>query len=411
MPFAALDAPVLAHGCGRSYGDVCLNGAGVLIDTTHLDRLLHFDQTTGVFRCEAGVTLEQILNVIVPRGWFLPVTPGTKFVTVGGAIANDVHGKNHHRAGSFGRHVTRLELLRSTGERIICSADRNSEMFHATIGGLGLTGLILWTEIQLRRVTGPFFSTSTVPFGSLTEFMELSEAWDDEFEYTVAWVDSQARGNRLGRGILFAGNHLQADPGLVPSRRPRLTVPFDFPAFVLSGVATRWFNALYYRMQRRRVSGKVTHYEPFLYPLDAINSWNRMYGPRGFFQYQSLVPMSDGVEATREILERVALSRQGAVLAVLKRFGNIPSAGLLSFPRSGLTLAVDLPNRGSQTLRLLDELDAIVLRVGGSVYPAKDARMPGTSFRRFFPQWESFRSFVDPQFRSDFWHRVTNETD
>jgi len=319
-----------------------------------------------------------------------------------------VHGKNHHAAGTFGCYVREIELLRSSGERILCSAESHGDLYRATIGGLGLTGLILSATVQLRPVSGPFFTLARTSFGSLTEFLRVTEEWDEQYEYTVAWVDSQARGRRFGRGILLAGNHAK-QTGNPLRRRPRPAVPFDFPSFALNQFSVRLLNAAYYWRHARRVVGRTVHYEPFLFPLDGLRSWNRMYGRRGFLQYQVLVPMKDGIQVIRELLGRIVASRQGAFLAVLKRFGAKPSPGLLSFPRKGLTLAVDMPNSGTRILQLLETLDAVVLDAGGSIYPAKDARMSALCFKRSFPQWEVFASHVDPRFQSNFWRRVTSE--
>ncbi len=402
-----LDAPVLPYGQGRSYGDVCLNEGGYLLDVAPLNRFLAFDPETGVLRCEAGVTLDQILKLVVPRGWFLPVTPGTKFITVGGAIANDVHGKNHHRAGTFGRHVLRFELLRSDGRRLLCSPQENADLFRATVGGLGLTGVILWAEIQLIRIPSSWMVVERVPFRNLDEFFEVSARSDEAFEYTVAWIDCLARGPNLGRGIFLRGNHAEAPRSLEVHRDPHLVVPVDLPSFVLNPWSMRAFNALYYRLQSRKAGRRLEHYEPFFYPLDAIHRWNRIYGRRGFLQYQCVLPREVQREGIREILTRIARSGNASFLAVLKEFGDVPSPGLLSFPRPGVTLALDLPFTGPATLGLLDDLDRLVLEAGGALYPAKDARMAPEVFRASYPALEAFLPHRDPAFSSSFWRRVS----
>ena len=408
LPLPLEGGSVLPRGLGRSYGDSCLNDGGVLLDATLLDHLIEFDREAGRVRCEGGVSLADLLALIVPAGWFLPVTPGTKHVTVGGAVANDVHGKNHHRVGTFGCFVTRFELLRSTGERLLCSPTDNEALFRATIGGLGLTGVITWVEIQLRRVEGPAVDVESVRFDGLDGFFELAQASDERFEYTVAWIDCLARGRALGRGLLLRGNHAPADDAS-PSRPPRLraTVPFDAPAFLLNRWTIRGFNALYYHRQRRRSVARRVHYDPFFYPLDSIGSWNRLYGRRGFLQYQCVVPHAGGREATRDLLSHVATSGEGSFLAVLKLFGDVPSPGLLSFPRPGVTLALDFPNRGPVTSRLLGDLDWVVRRHGGRVYPAKDARMSAADFQAWYPEWQELARLADPAFSSSFWRRVT----
>lgn len=406
---AALDGPVLPFGCGRSYGDSCLNEGGVLLDTGPLNRFMEFDREQGLLRCEAGVTLAQILALAVPAGWFPPVVPGTRWVSVGGAIANDIHGKNHHVAGTFGCHVTRFELLRSDGERVVCSADRNAELFRATIGGLGLTGLILWAELRLKPIPGAAIAMERVRFGGLDDFWELSARSDRRHEYTVAWVDCLARKGSLGRGWFLSGDHA-ASPWDAPERSattaPRLRVPFDAPSGLLNPLTVRAFNEAYFRVPLRSREEKTVPYEPFFFPLDSVSGWNRLYGGNGLVQYQCVVPPAVEREAIRRILERLSASREASFLAVLKRFGNVPSPGMLSFPRPGTTLALDLRFRGDRTLRLLEQLDAVVREAGGAVYPAKDARMSPESFRCYFPNWEEFAQYVDPRFSSSFWRRV-----
>lgn len=398
---------VLPHGNGRSYGDSCLNDGGALLHARPMNRFIAFDPQTGVLECEAGVLLSEILDLVVPQGWFLPVTPGTKFVTVGGAIANDVHGKNHHRAGTFGRHVLALELLRSEGSRRRCSLDEHPEWFAATIGGLGLTGLVTRATIQLRRVAGPWMSGEAHRFKDLDGFFRLSQASDRDYEYTVAWIDCASEGKALGRGIFTRANHAPAHPDSRPKAPSlRLRVPVTPPISLINPLSLRAFNTLYYHRQRERVNHLTMHYEPHFYPLDGIGDWNRIYGPRGFMQYQCVVPPARSADCIETLLKTIAASGEGSFLAVLKQFGDIPSPGMLSFPRPGATLALDFPNRGTRTLNLLDRLDDIVAGAGGAVYPAKDARMPGRHFKHYFPAWESFSRYIDPRFSSSFWRRV-----
>lgn len=400
---------LLPYGQGRSYGDSCLNDGGTLLLTQGLDRFIHFDRDGGLLRCEAGVTLAEILRLIIPQGWFLPVTPGTQFVSVGGAIANDVHGKNHHRAGTFGCHVTRFELLRSDGRRLVCSPQENAEWFAATVGGLGLTGLITWAEIRLRPIANPFIATETIRFANLDEFFELSAAAEADYEYTVAWLDCLASGRRFGRGLFMRGNHAaQQLSGLPPVSKPKnRPFPFDAPNWMLNNLSIRAFNLAYYHRQRSKTASSLSHFAPFFYPLDAILAWNRIYGRRGFLQYQCVVPDDSGHTVIRSILEKIVASGQGSFLSVLKTFGDVPSPGLLSFPRKGVTLALDFPMRGAGTLELLNELDVIVRQAGGAVYPAKDARMSPESFQAYYPRWQEFSQYIDPEFSSSFWRRVT----
>lgn len=400
------EGTVLAYGNGRSYGDACLNRSGTLLDTRALDRILHFDPDTGVLRCEAGVLLSDILQLIVPAGWFLPVTPGTKFITVGGAIANDVHGKNHHRAGTFGCHIARLELLRSDGRRIVCGPDRDVEWFRATVGGLGLTGLILEADLRLRRIPGRAFHVETTRFGNLSEFFRLSAEADRTHEYTVAWIDCLAGGASQGRGWFAAGNPAES-PGGAPRRRRSLRIPVDPPFSLVNRLSLRLFNTVYYHRPVPRRA--VVDFEPFFYPLDALLEWNRIYGPSGFYQFQCVVPPGDGEAVVRALLAETARVGEGSFLVVLKQFGTLPSPGLLSFPRPGPTLALDFPNRGDRTRRLLGRLERLVDEAGGAIYPAKDACMSPAAFQRAFPAWTTLESLRDPAFTSDFWRRVTGQ--
>lgn len=401
------DASVLPYGNGRSYGDVCLNDGNVLIDTRALDRFISFDHHSGVLRCEGGVLLSEIFDLVVPRGWFLPVTPGTRFVTVGGAIANDVHGKNHHRAGTFGRHVRAFELLRSDGSRRVCSPDLEVDFFRATIGGLGLTGLVTWAELQLSRVASPYIDQETIRYGNLDEFFALSAESDRDFEYTVAWIDCLARGDALGRGVFIRGNHADTAPARGP-RRPhlRLAVPVAPPLSLVNRASLKILNTAYFYGHRPGRRSDTVHYEPFFHPLDMVADWNRIYGPKGFLQYQFVVPGQDGPGAVREILERIARAGTGSFLAVLKVFGEQASPGLLSFPRPGVTLALDFPNQGPKTFELLAVLDEVVRAARGRIYPAKDARMKGDDFRRAYPAWQALDALRDPRFESSFWRRV-----
>jgi FAD/FMN-containing dehydrogenase len=406
LPLRDVPESLLPSGCGRSYGDSCLNADGALIDATGLDRFIELGPD-GLLQCEAGLTLAEILDVVVPRGWCLPVVPGTRWVTVGGAIANDIHGKNHHRVGTFGAHVTRFELVRSSGERLLCSADSNPALFAATIGGLGLTGLILWAEIRLRPVEGPSIDEERIRFQNLDQFLTIA-AEDARHEYTVAWVDCLGRGRRLGRGVYMRGAHHPLPTGWRSlAVGPLLQVPCDAPDALLNRVTMSAFNAVHYRRAPRGPSRRLVTFGAFFFPLDAIGEWNRLYGARGFLQYQCVVPETPEGDAIREILGRVSRSREVPGLGVLKRFGTLRSPGVLSFPRPGLTLAIDLAFRGQSTLELLEELDAVVRQAGGAVYPAKDARMSGESFRTYFPAWETFARQVDPRFSSSFWRRVS----
>lgn len=401
--FNQFSRPVLVYGKGRSYGDTCLNDGGVLLDSTGLDRFIQFDADTGVLRCESGVTLQAVLRLSLPD-WFLPVTPGTQFVTIGGAIANDVHGKNHHRAGSFGCHVRRFELLRSDKGRVLCSPEENKDLFAATIGGLGLTGMILWAEFQLKRASGPWIECEQIRFEKLDTFFELSAASDENYEYTVAWLDCASAGHKLGRGIFIRGNHSSAGPQ--DSHGPFPLPGFEAPEMLISRPTVRAFNWAYFNSQFRESTRNRVHYEKFFYPLDRVAEWNRLYGRRGFLQYQFVVPYQNR-EVVAEVLNLIAASREVCTLSVLKVFGSVSSPGLLSFPRPGVTLALDFPYQGQPTLDLCERFDEVMKRNGGVVYPAKDARMSAESFQTYFPQWKELSNFLDPRFESDFWRRVT----
>lgn len=398
---------MLPHGLGRSYGDSCLNDGGVLITTTGMDRLIALDTENGIITCEGGVSFAEILRIIVPHGWFLPVTPGTKFVTVGGAIANDIHGKNHHVAGTFGSHVQAFELLRSDGERLTCSPTENKDWFAATIGGMGLTGLITHATFQLKAIHNPYIDMESIKLRNLDEFFEVDAESLDTFEYTVSWIDVLAKGSRLGRGLYMRGNTALPDArGKSHSGKTRV-VPLDAPGFALNHLTIKLFNTAYYQRQQRKRVNKVEHYEPFFYPLDSIHAWNKLYGRRGFYQHQCVVPYSDSRDHIQTLLKTISDSGQGSFLAVLKVFGDHESPGLLSFPRPGVTLALDFANLGNKTLDLMNRLDEIVNNCGGAIYPAKDARMSADSFKTHFPHWETLHAFIDPAFSSSFWRRVT----
>lgn len=401
-----LPKPFLSYGNGRSYGDVCLIDEGTLLLARGLDRFIEFDPRLGILRCEAGVTLAEALALVVPRGWFFPCTPGTRFATVGGAVANDVHGKNHHVAGSFGHHIRAFELWRSDGRVIECRPQQEANWFRATIGGLGLTGLIRWVELQLLPIQNPWMWVESQRFENLSSFWTLNREAEASFPYTVAWIDCLAVGKNQGRGILFSGMHAPHQAKLPIFKESSKRFPVDPPFSLVNRLSLRAFNALYYR-QRVRPEGMLNHYIPYFYPLDAIRDWNRIYGKGGFYQYQCVIPPSEAEVAISSLLNVIAKRNEGSFLAVLKTFGSKPSLGMLSFPRPGTTLALDFPNRGSSTLRLLNDLDSIVREAGGALYPGKDARMSASLFQSGYPQWESFSEYIDPNFSSQFWQRVS----
>ncbi len=398
---------ILPFGNGRSYGDSCLT-SGTLIDTAKFNRIIAFDQLTGIVRCESGVLLCDLISRVMPAGWFVPVTPGTQFVTIGGAIANDVHGKNHHVRGTFGRHVNAFELLRSDGSRRVCGPKDNAELYRATIGGLGLTGLITWADVQLIRVKSNRIDQTVTPFANLARFLELARSSDATHEYSVAWIDSLASGANLGRGLFIKGNHA-SEPGSLeaaPSRH-KLAVPFAAPVSLIGRATLKAFNALYRNQTLGRERSGSVGYQPFFYPLDRIGGWNRLYGPRGLLQHQSVVPLAGGIDVVADLLARSQRSGLASFLTVLKVFGDRPSPGLMSFPKPGLTLTLDFANSGGKLFALLDDLDRVVVSAGGRINPYKDARMSPATFAASFPQAVELKPYIDPAFQSNFWTRVT----
>lgn len=397
---------LLASGLRRSYGDSCLNSDGALLDMGGLDRFISFDPVDGRLIGEAGLSLSKILQIVAPRGWFLPTTPGTRFVTLGGAVANDVHGKNHHRAGAFGNHVLSLGLSRADGERMVLSPTQNFDLFAATIGGLGLTGVIEWVEIQLARIDSTSLDVDIIPYGNLDEFWALADESVAGFEHTVAWIDCASGGAARGRGVFSRANWRQDGHFAVHGDETWKTIPVEVPEFALNRLTVRTFNAFYHAAHRAKAGRARQHYARFLYPLDAIRNWNRMYGRRGMLQYQCVIPPESQRDGIGALLDEIIRAGQGSFLAVLKTFGEVPSRGLLSFPRPGATLALDFPNRGSDTLGLTNRLDRIVTAAGGGLYPAKDGRVSAAVFRASFPKWREFLAWKDPGMNSDFWRRV-----
>jgi FAD/FMN-containing dehydrogenase len=396
----------LAYGAGLSYGDSCLAASDRVLHMRPLDRFIAADWSTGVLSAEAGMTLEEILALAIPRGWFLSVTPGTKYITLGGAIANDVHGKNHHQRGTFGCHVRRFGLVRSDVGAVVCSPTERPELFAATIGGLGLTGLIEWAEIQLAPIRSSRIDGLTRRFGDLDEFFVLSEELDPDHEFCVSWIDCLATGRNAGRGVYMAGNFAAGGPLEVASTG-KVTVPLTPPISLVNRLTLRAFNALYWRKAPPRPRRATVGYDPFFYPLDAVLQWNRLYGPRGFQQYQALIPSDQGREGIRILLAAIAQAGVGSFLAVLKRCGDIPSPGLLSFPKPGTTLALDFPHQDRTLGPLFARLDAIVRETGGRLYPAKDAHWNGADFRQSYREWPALEALRDPALNSRFWQRVT----
>lgn len=399
----AATSPGLAFGMGRSYGDACLNPQGTLWVTAGLDHFIAFDPTTGHLACEAGVLLRDIQRLVIPHGWILPVTPGTQLITVGGAIANDVHGKNHHVVGSFGDHVRRLTLVRSDGEIIECAPEQHSDWFAATVGGVGLTGVITQAEIQLSPVPGPWLETETLAYDNLGAFFSLADDSEANWDYTVSWIDCITSGG--GRGLFMRGNSVAASDRPEPPGHT-LAMPFVPPLSLVNRLTLRPFNSAYFYLKKRRARCAIEHYQPFFYPLDNVHAWNRMYGPKGFYQYQSVVPRDVGQDAIAAMLKEISKAGQGSFLAVLKTFGNRQPLGMLSFPQPGVTLALDFPNHGTATHKLFERLDAVVREAGGRLYLAKDARMPKELFEAGYPRLAQFLQYRDPGISSGLSRRL-----
>lgn len=350
--------------------------------------------------------LGDILQRVIPSGWFLPVTPGTQFVTVGGAIANDVHGKNHHRSGSFGNYVVDFVLQRSDRDPLYCSREQNPLLFAATIGGMGLTGIIRRARLQLKRVSSPDIEQTAVRFEHLDQFFEQVDAIDAAHEYSVAWIDQLATGKQFGRGILMGGNHSASGGQQLHRRRDWLSVPFRAPISLLNRPTLKCFNALYLRKEPRGRSQRVVNWPGYFYPLDTIRHWNRLYGPRGLYQHQSVYPVDDAPRVTRELLQCSQSYSHASFLTVLKRFGPDSSPGLLSFPTEGFTLTLDFAAQGENSLALLRRLDEIVIAAGGRINPYKDARMGADIFAASFPHWAELEALRDPVMLSNFWQRT-----
>jgi FAD/FMN-containing dehydrogenase len=396
---------VLPYGLGKSYGDSCQNNGGVLLDCAGMNKLIDFNPEEETITVEAGVTLKDVLDFIVPHGFFLNSTPGTKLITVGGAVANDVHGKNHHLKGTFGTHVIRFELLRSTGERLICSRDENPDLFRATIGGLGLTGLITWVQFAIMKVPSPFVEYENIKYGSLEEFFDIN-AESKDYEGTVSWVDCGSK-STMGRGLYTRGGFTGSDKHKLPKAPEKdkaITFPFDFN--FANPLTVKMFNFAYYHKQLKKQQSGIWHYNQFFYPLDAILEWNKGYGKQGFLQYQFVLPFDNCIKNLKAIFTKIIDSNMQSCLTVLKTFGDVKSPGMLSFPRPGVTFAIDFPMKGKKTLKILEETDRIAAEAGGVIYPAKDARMSKEHFRKFYPEYEEFKKHIDPLFESDFHRRV-----
>ncbi|MDP5170229.1 MAG: FAD-binding oxidoreductase [Bacteroidia bacterium] len=395
----------IPRGMGRCYGDSSLGET--MISSLKLDRMLDFDEQNGILTCEAGVTYEDLLATFVPKGWFPPVTPGTKFVSLGGALASDVHGKNHHKEGSISAYVLSFDLLLPAGSVVSCSRSENQELFWATVGGMGLTGMILRLRIQLKAIETSAIKYHNIKAGSLAEILALFDEFG-QATYSVAWIDTIAGGRKRGRSILMKGEHASKEetkgsawektPLALPKKLP-LTVPFNFPSFALNPLTISIFNTLYYGKQLKHQKEGIMDYDSFFYPLDAIHHWNRIYGKRGFTQYQFVVPREAGAEAIETVLKHMKKHRMGSFLSVLKLLG--PSSGLISFPMEGYTLTLDFPIK-KNLFPFLHELDEMVKGWGGRVYLTKDVRMQPAMMEATYPGVETFRALrreIDPEKR------------
>lgn len=395
----------IAYGMGRSYGDCCLLNHGTILKTDQLNHFLFFNKDTGVLRVEAGITLKKILNFLSDTAWTLPVVPGTQYVTVGGAIANDVHGKNHHKAGTLGCSILKIGLLRSDTGLLECSNHMNTEFFKASIGGLGLTGLILWAEIQLKKIISPYFLTERKSFFTLAEYFALTQQLENTHEFISAWIDCKKQGAEAFRGILYYANWCDTLASKKIKQKNPITFPCYLPKKTLNPMTVNAFNQFYFYRHKKQGT-KILPYTHYLFPLDNILEWNKLYGKHGFYQYQCIIPTEYAEIGIHHLLSVISQADLHSFLSVLKNFGGIFSPGIMSFPLPGCTLALDFPNRGEKTLALFEKLDAIVLQYGGRLYCAKDARMSSTIFKKMYPQWSQFSQYLDPQCRSLFWNRM-----
>lgn len=392
----------IPRGLGRSYGDSSLSGEMFL--SLDLNRFLSFDEQTGILNCEAGVSFTEILDVFVQRGWFLPVTPGTKFITVGGAIASDIHGKNHHIEGSFSKHLLSFQLAIPSGELLECSREENSDVFNATCGGMGLTGFIYSAKFKLKKIETAYISLESTIARNLDDIFRQFEA-GMKWTYSVAWIDCMTGGKSAGRSIFLKGEHTRLNelrnekPFQIPEKG-NLNIPFNFPAFALNRLSFRMLNGLYFNKEFNRSKQKVISYDPYFYPLDSINNWNRAYGKRGFVQYQLVLPPEKSFDALIQILEKIRKSGMGTFVTVLKYFGK-QTEGLIAFPMEGYTLALDFPVSDS-LFPFLNQLDEIVLKAGGRLYLTKDSRMSPEMFRAGYPGIDEFleiKKRLDPEGR------------
>ncbi len=390
---------VIAYGNGRSYGDSALNEQ--VVDMRNNNYLLGFDEENGVVHCQSGVLLSDLIDVFLPKGWFLGVSPGTKYVTVGGAIASDIHGKNHHVAGAFSNFVHSFRLLLPDGNVVSCSNTEHADLFQATCGGMGLTGIILDAHIQLVSVNSSYIDQKVIKTKNLQETFEAFERYK-QYTYSVAWIDCLAKGKALGRSLLILGEH-SLDGGIKPLSSPKLTVPMVLPTFTLNKWTIKAFNTLYYHKVRRKETNNTVPIGNYFYPLDVLNGWNKIYGKNGFTQYQFVLPLANSFEGLQEVLQKIAAFGKGSFLSVLKLFGK-GNANYLSFPMEGYTLTLDFKIEPG-LFDMLEELDKIILKHGGRIYLTKDVRVSKEVFEKGYPMIEEFRALrkkygMDKMFQS-----------
>lgn len=390
----ANEGEVIARGAGRSYGDSAL--AARVMSSRFLDSFLSLDSDNGIVHCGAGVSLDTLLKVAIPNQLFVPVLPGSKFVTIGGAIAADVHGKNHHIDGSFCDHVVGFNLLLASGETVYCSETEKTELFHASCGGMGLTGIILDAKLKLKDVPGVFINRQSIVSENLASTFQILEE-NHASTYSVAWLDCLARGESLGRSLIFLGDHAH-NPKFEAKTRRGVNVPITTPSFLLNKYSMGLFNNTYFNLKKLLPKSDTVNYDSYFFPLDNIGNWNRLYGRNGFLQYQFVVPSESALESITQVLQKVSATGKGSFLSVLKKFGKA-NKNWLSFPLEGYTLTLDF-KREKSLFPLLDELDEIVLKHGGRLYLAKDARMTENTFKKSYPNWEKFltlKKSIDPE--------------
>lgn len=390
---------VIPRGNGRCYGDSALSDN--IISGLKLNKILDFDTENGIMTCQAGVLLSEILDVIVPKGFFIPVSPGTKFITVAGAIASDIHGKNHHSEGCFTQHVLNFDIILPDGSQKTCSLDENYELFCATAGGMGLTGFITRVTFRLKPIESAYIRMESIKAKNLDEIMKLFEE-SGNWTYTMSWIDCLAKGKNLGKSIIMRGEHASFNE--LPEKykkaplhfkeKKKMNVPFYFPSFTLNTLSVKAFNLFYYYKQTRNFVSSVVDYDTFFYPLDSILNWNRIYGKNGFTQYQFVIPKEKSKEGLERILKKIEASGQGSFLAVLKLFGEGNPHSMISFPKEGYTLALDF-KISKKVLKLLDELDEIVEELGGRLYLTKDVRMNHALFRHTYQKYPEFKSYIE----------------